>query len=289
MIGVTSTSLASYTVNVFSDSQGIRQVAYYSPSQIVLYAGPRVGSDVYSLPSEFYTATFVRISGPYINPGSIVTNITPTYTSNYSNGGHGSICQAYYLNVSPDFDGSYILATNQRFDYTLTAYKYTFTLLGATGPTGPTNTAICATARSTASQTLSANVSENLQHDVADFAYGISVTTGANGYFQVPSTGIYKIIPSLQVTATGNGDIHVWIKVNGTNVNNTTTYMTFKNGDKHIFTTELLLQLNANDQVQLWVQSSISGGVIEYIAAGGTSPNNYPAAPGIITNMYKLR
>jgi hypothetical protein len=65
--------------------------------------------------------------------------------------------------------------------------------------------------------------------------------------------------------------------------------MTFKNGDKHVFTTEILLELNANDQVQLWTQASVSGGVIEYIPAGGSAPNDYPAAPGIITNMYKLR
>jgi hypothetical protein len=136
---------------------------------------------------------------------------------------------------------------------------------------------------------VAANVSENVQHDVVDFQYGITVTTGANGYFQVPSEGVYKIIPSLQLSGTGNGNIHIWIKVNNTNVPNTTTYMTFKNGDKDVLTTEILLELNENDTVQVWTQASVSGGVIEFIPAGGTPPNNYPAAPGIITNMYKLR
>jgi hypothetical protein len=145
------------------------------------------------------------------------------------------------------------------------------------------------TARSTSNQTIAANVSENIQHDVADFAYGINVVTGPTGYFQVPSAGVYKIIPSLQLNPTGNGNIHVWIKVNNVNVENTTTYLTFKNGEKQIFTTEILLELNANDQVQIWTQASVSGAVIEYIGSGGTAPNNYPAAPGIITNMYKLR
>ena len=100
---------------------------------------------------------------------------------------------------------------------------------------------------------------------------------------------IYKIIPSLQITGSNNGNVHIWVKVNGTNVSNTTTYMTFKNGERHVLTTEILLELIANDQVQIWAQASVSGGVIEYFAAGGTAPNNYPAAPGIITNMYKLR
>ena len=105
----------------------------------------------------------------------------------------------------------------------------------------------------------------------------------------MPSAGVYKIIPSLQLNAPGNGDIHAWLKVNGENVANTATYMTFKNGEKHVLTTEILLQLNANDQVQVWGQSTVAGDIIQFIAAGGTSPNNYPAAPGIITNMYKLR
>jgi hypothetical protein len=164
------------------------------------------------------------------------------------------------------------------------------------GPTGGVSlltskapTTICASAYSTSSQTIAVNVSENLEHSVVDFAYGITVATGPTGYFQVPSAGVYKIIPSLQLNATSGGDIHVWMKVNGTNVPNTTTYLTFKNNEKQVFTTEILLQLNANDQVQVWVQASIHGPVIQYIAAGGTGPNTYPAAPGIITNMYKLR
>ena len=65
--------------------------------------------------------------------------------------------------------------------------------------------------------------------------------------------------------------------------------MTFRNGDKHVFTTEILLELSPNARVQVWTQASVSGAVIEYIPAGGTGINAYPAAPGIITNMYKIR
>jgi hypothetical protein len=101
----------------------------------------------------------------------------------------------------------------------------------------------------------------------------------------VPSAGVYKIIPSLQLEGTGNGHIHVWLKVNGINVPNTTTYLTFKNGEYQVFTTEILLELDADDEVQVWAQSSVAGNVLQYIPAG----SDYPAAPGIITNMYKLR
>jgi hypothetical protein len=111
-----------------------------------------------------------------------------------------------------------------------------------------------------------------------------------NGYFRVPSAGVYKLIPSLQINVTNNGDIHVWIKVNDVNVANTTTYMAIKNGDKHVFTTEILLELRADDRVQIWTQANVTGSsVIQYIRADGIPPNDYPAAPGIITNMYKIR
>jgi hypothetical protein len=81
----------------------------------------------------------------------------------------------------------------------------------------------------------------------------------------------------------------MWIKVNGTNVPNTATYQSFKSGDKSVVTTEILLSLAQGDQVQVWAQCSVTGSIIGYVAAGGTSPDAYPAAPGIITNMYKLR
>jgi hypothetical protein len=177
-------------------------------------------------------------------------------------------------------------AAGQVLSSTVTGTQWT-DMIGGSPAEAPTS--ICATARSAASQGLTANVSENIQHDEVDFAYGITASTGPSGYFEVPSAGVYKIIPSLQINPTGNGHLHVWLKVNGTNADNTATYLAFKNGEYQVFTTEILLELQANDQVQVWAQSSVTGGVIQYIGAGGTSPDDYPAAPGIITNIYKLR
>jgi hypothetical protein len=114
------------------------------------------------------------------------------------------------------------------------------------------------------------------------------VTTGANSYFQVPDTGIYKIIPSVQLLGVNNGAITVWIKVNGSNVPDTATLTHYKNGDEMVITCEYLLDLNTNDQVQVWCLATTNT-AINYIAAGGSPPNDYPAAPGIITNMYRLR
>lgn len=151
-------------------------------------------------------------------------------------------------------------------------------------------TSTCATAFSTSSQTLVAGTAANIAHDTVPFAYdGIVVVTGTNGYFQVPAKGVYKIIPSIQYLTAGNGSLTVWVKVNGTSVTNSATLLNTTNNNQGIFTTELLLELNANDQVQIWGLAQSQNCVVTYLAAGGSGANAYPAAPGIITNMYRIR
>ena len=150
-------------------------------------------------------------------------------------------------------------------------------------------TSTCATAYSTSDQLLIAGTAANITHDTVPFSYGITVVTGVNGYFQVPNTGIYKIIPSVQHLAAGNGSLTIWIKVNGVNVADSATFTLTKNNEEGIITTEYLLSLNANDQVQIWGLAGAANTTVNYIAAGGSAPDDYPAAPGIITNMYQIR
>jgi hypothetical protein len=155
--------------------------------------------------------------------------------------------------------------------------------------TGSGVTGTCATAFSTADQPLVAGTAANVAHDSVPFSYGIAVVTGANSYFQVPASGVYKIIPSLQILGGGNGRVTIWIKVNGVNVPDSATLTLFKNGEESVVTCEYLLELNANDQVQIWAVTASANASVEYHAAGGSGANAYPAAPGVITNMYRIR
>lgn len=154
---------------------------------------------------------------------------------------------------------------------------------------GTSVTGTCVTAYSTSDQLLTAGTAANIAHDTVPFSYGITVTTGANGDFQVPTTGIYKLIPSVQYKSAGNGNITIWIKVNGTNVPDSSTLTLFKNGEEGIVTTEYLLSLSTGDRVQVWALAQSANCDINYIAAGGSGANTYPAAPGVITNMYRIR
>jgi hypothetical protein len=159
---------------------------------------------------------------------------------------------------------------------------------GDTGATGTSSTLVYASAYSTVDQTLVVGTAANIAHDTVNVSNGITVTTGVAGYFTVPTTGIYKLIYSAQILGTGNGNISLWIKVNVTNVADTNTLTIFKNGEESIVCTEYILSLTGGDQVQVWGLSVGANCVLNYIVAGGTPPNDYPAAPGVITNMYQI-
>jgi hypothetical protein len=140
------------------------------------------------------------------------------------------------------------------------------------------------------SQTLLHGTAANVVHTTVPFSYGIVTSTGPTGGFTVPESGIYKIIPSIQfLTTTGNGGLAMWIKVNGSNSADTSTFLATKNNEQGVLTTEYLLDLLASDQVQVWALATAHDVVLTYIASGGTPPNDYPAAPGVITNMYRIR
>lgn len=161
--------------------------------------------------------------------------------------------------------------------------------VAATECGGTSLTSTCATAFSTSDQSLTAGTAALVLHDTVGFSYGITTTIGAGGAFSVPATGIYKIIPSLQCMGAGNGNVTIWIKVNGSNVANTSTNTAFKTNDEVVITCEYLLDLQAGDAVQLWALAASANCTIDYLAAGGSGANAYPAAPGVITNMYRIR
>lgn len=154
---------------------------------------------------------------------------------------------------------------------------------------GTSPTATCATAFSTSDQLLTAGTAALVLHDTVPFSYGLTTTTGASGSFTVSATGVYKIIPSLQCLGAGNGTITIWIKVNSTTLTNTATRTAFKQNDEIVITCEYLLELNAGDSIQIWALAQSANCTIDYIAGGGVAPNAYPAAPGVITNIYRIR
>jgi hypothetical protein len=124
--------------------------------------------------------------------------------------------------------------------------------------------------------------------------YNVSLANGISAFppatfpfhaFQVADTGVYKLLYSVQFIGRSNGQIAVWLVVNGNAIANSSTYTAFKNGDEGIITCEYITALNAGD-VWGWNAEAL-GGPVDLTVLPPTL--TIPLCPAIITNAYRLR
>jgi hypothetical protein len=152
----------------------------------------------------------------------------------------------------------------------------------------PTETFITAD-NSNTTQTITAGSPTLIDHYNVSLSNGISASPPATTPFQafeVATSGTYKLLYSVQFLGTsGNGEIAVWLVVNGSPVVNTSTYTAFKNGDEGVITCEFIVQLTAGDTWS-WGVETIGSNVDLVVIAPTLS---IPTCPAIITNAYRLR
>lgn len=128
---------------------------------------------------------------------------------------------------------------------------------------------------------------------------GNGFTLNANSTATAQVSGTYKITYSLQLANDFNGaeDVVVWLKSNGTQINNSTTIFTIparKSAGIPAFIcgySECVFPLNAGDNVGLYwgtPRAAAANGVTgTYIYALGaqTTPMAYPAVPSVIGSI----
>ena len=160
---------------------------------------------------------------------------------------------------------------------------------GPTGPTGPTPTETYISAdNSSTTQTITAGTPTLIDHYNVSLSNGISASPPATTPFQafeVANTGVYKLLYSVQFLGDGNGEVAVWLVVNGNAVGNSSTYTAFKNGDEGVITCEYIVELQAGDTWSWGVEAIGSNVDLVVIPATMT----IPLCPSIITNAYRLR
>lgn len=267
---VAGSVLPSTTLTYSLGSTGARWSDMYVGPGSINIKGPGTSVGTIGTDSQGIVYTETGFATPFVNIGP--AQLTPSAVGGWKIGPTGTQGTA-------NFD---LVAQENSVTGSPTGPVYSLTR-----NTGPTET--CASAFSTTDQTLVNGTAANIAHTNASLSYGITVTTGANSYFQVPTAGIYKIIPSIQYLGDANETLILWIKVNGSNVADTGTLTKIRNNEEGIITCEYLLDLSANAQVQVWGLAQGHNGTINYIAGGGSAPNAYPASPGVITNMYRIR
>ena len=162
------------------------------------------------------------------------------------------------------------------------------TVTGPTGPTGgvsPTETYISAI--STVDQSIPATTVTAITYDAVT-ASNLIAPVGAfpTSQLQVTNAGVYRILYSVQVLAKGkNTLVEFFLHINGSPLPESSSASAIKNGDEIVLTCEYIVPLNAGDIFEVMAYCVDPVVDIHFIPALG----GVPAAPGIITNAFRLR
>lgn len=136
----------------------------------------------------------------------------------------------------------------------------------------------------------SANTSYAITWDNTEIANGISIVSSSQ--ITVVESGLYQFDVTMQLQSNSGVDKNVifWFKKNGTNIPNTSRIVTVSINDAYTpISLSDFFSLDAGDYVELWWQSDNTAVELITVAAGGTAPNDYPAAPAGIIAVNQIQ
>lgn len=137
---------------------------------------------------------------------------------------------------------------------------------------------------STITQSGSAAVSQSMTFNTTDISQGITMVGGTQ--FTFANSGVYNIQFSAQILAdTGADDVWIWLKKNGTNIPDTAGRVTLANNDELMAAWNYVVNVNANDYIELVWQNSNGDAVLLYNAPTG----NIPAVTSVIATVTQVR
>lgn len=124
-----------------------------------------------------------------------------------------------------------------------------------------------------------------LTYDVSDFLDGVTLSSGSR--LTVPTEGIYNVTFSIQFKNTTNDlqDIDIWLRKNGTDIPSTNSRFSIParkstGSSSHLIaTTPIMVQLAANDYIQIMWHVTDVGVSIEHFPAVTAVPGTTPAIP----------
>jgi hypothetical protein len=136
----------------------------------------------------------------------------------------------------------------------------------------------------------SANTSYAITWDNTEIANGISIVSGSQ--LTVIESGLYQFDVTLQLQSNSgtNKNVRFWFKKNGANIPNTTRIVTVSINTAYTpLSLSEFFSLAAGDYIELWWQSSNTNVALVTVAAGGTAPNDYPAAPAAVVGVSQIQ
>jgi len=135
-------------------------------------------------------------------------------------------------------------------------------------------------------QTIAAiDVAYAITYDQSDFLDGVTLSSGSR--LTVPNEGIYNVTFSLQLKNTTNDlqDIDIWLRKNGTDVPDTNSRFSIParkstgTASHLIAATSIMVELAANDYIQLMWHATSTSITLEHFPAVAYSAGVTPAIP----------
>ena len=122
-------------------------------------------------------------------------------------------------------------------------------------------------------------------YDQSDFLDGVTLSSGSR--LTVPTEGVYTVTYSLQFKNTTNDvqDIDIWLRKNGTDVPDTNSRFSISarkssgNPSHLIVTTPIMVELAANDYIQVMWHVTSTSVALEHFPAVAYSAGVTPAIP----------
>ena len=138
---------------------------------------------------------------------------------------------------------------------------------------------------STITQSGSAAVSQSMTFNNTDITQGVTLNGGGT-QLTLTNSGTYNIQFSTQLlAATGQDDIYIWLKKNGTNVSNTATKLVLANNEASVAAWNFVVPASGGDYFELAWQSRDG----HTLLSAATATGNIPAIPSVIVTVTQVR
>ena len=115
---------------------------------------------------------------------------------------------------------------------------------------------------------------------------GSQSITNNNDTILFNASGTYFLIAAAQVGSDGGGglgDVHLWFRLNGQDMDNSNTIQTVNN-DTAVLICQTAVVLQTGDQLQLMLSTDVTTGTLGIVA---TVPQNEPTVPSMIFSAFR--
>lgn len=110
-----------------------------------------------------------------------------------------------------------------------------------------------------------------------------------DSFIEFRESGTYFIIAAAQVGSLdeqGIGDVHLWMRLNGEDMENSNTMQSITNSDTTVLISQTVVRLRSSDKLQVMFSTDTTTGKLGLVAF---TPTNEPTIPSIIFSAFRVK